>query len=182
MRTTSKLFLLAASVIVAMALGASSASATSAITVKVESTGANCVPATCTVHVVGESRLEAGTTVISRCQDEFDAAFNANGTGNVINQDLRVHPLGACNSVPCTTGGVKNPWPITNAEETGAGTIEAIVQFCLGAGTICNADVIITEPTTHNYNFSTNTLCPSGVRVIGNWNVEATNPRIEIQH
>ncbi len=180
MRTTSKLFLLAASVIMAMALGASSASATSAITVKVESTGANCVPATCTVHVVGESRIELPNgTVISRCQDEFDAAFNANGTGNVINQDLRVHPLGACNSVPCTTGGVKNPWPITNVEETGANTVELHLLYCFGS-TRCSADVIVTEPTSHRYRYTVNHLCSTGVWICGVANSELTN--IEINH
>jgi hypothetical protein len=190
MRYTSKLFLLAATTIAAMALGASSAAASSPVEVVVEDTGAHCTifEGNCTLHVVGESHLTHPSPpigIISRCQDEFTATFAEDGSGAVTGQSLASKPGSGipCNSVPCPGSQPYDAWPISAAEETAASTIEATVTFCLGQGpgVQCPADVIITEPSAHQYAFSTVTVCPNMIRVEGLWTAEGDTD-VEFQH
>jgi hypothetical protein len=190
MRFTSKLFLLAATAIAAMALSASSAAATSPVEVVVEGGVEHCDVSVgnCDLHVVGESHLTHPNPlvgIISRCQDEFTATFDEDGSGTVTGQSL-ANKSGSdipCNSVPCPGSQPYNAWPISGAEETAASTIEATVTFCLGqdAGVQCPADVIITEPSAHQYAFSTVTTCPNLIRVEGNWTAEGDTD-VEFQH
>jgi hypothetical protein len=189
MRYTSKLFLLAATTIAAIALGASSAAASSPVELIVEDTGAHCDVATanCTLHVVGESHLahpNPAVGIISRCNDELTWTFGEDGSGTVTSQSLASKGGGVpCNLVPCPGTQPYAAWPISAAEETAANTIEATMTFCLGqgAGTTCPLDVIITEPSEHQYSFSTVTTCPNGTRWEASWTAEGDTD-IEFQH
>jgi hypothetical protein len=186
MRFTSKLFLLAATTIAAIAMGASSAAASSPVEVVVEDTGEHCSVAAgnCTMHVVGESHLAHPNPIfgiVSRCSDELTWTFGEDGSGSVTGQSL-ASKVGSvpCNTRPCPGTPPFNPWPISGAEETAASTVEATVTPCYGAGVQCPLDVIITEPAEHQYSLSTVTACPN-VRVEGSWTAEGNND-IEIQH
>lgn len=168
-----KLILVAASLVIALAVTASAASAQeTSIAVKTEA-GGSCNP--CVGHVAGEASVFAGATEISRCHIEATVRIYTSSGEAELSGSADGGP--GCNTVNCSSP--ENHWPVSALGERSANVIHGTNRFCL-SGNHCNAEVTATEPTTHRYAVSVNQTCPSGARVAGSATVEG-NP-VEIDH
>jgi hypothetical protein len=166
MRFSRKLVLMAAMVISALAMTASSASA---VEVKNEESGNHCGP--CNVLVAGETQLVVHSggmeQTVSNCTNTLNGEIYEDGSGHITN--IGLSGGSACVSVECRTptpAGTDDEWPVN----VDAGTIAA--EFCLYNSslqkTYCDAEgTFAAEPgENHNYLVTLDYLCPSGVEVI----------------
>jgi len=192
MRLARKLFLLLAAAIAALAMSATTASATGPVEVDIEG-GAHCAP--CFIEVHGESQITNATgTPLSTCEDTFHAEIYEDGFGHVTELINAPHATLPCTTIKCT--GVGEPpeeaeWPF-RIEETGLNQELLEIRFCLdvapnpgATGLHCDLDAAVTanevnEP--HHYNVSVlNWPCAGGARLVtGNWEIEGRP--IEIEH
>jgi hypothetical protein len=132
MRTASKLLLLCATAVLAMAFAASSASATGPVEISNEITGEHCNP--CEIVVEGESVISVETPRIpvSFCEDSFEAEIYEDGEGHVTQLNNANHTGGACATQKCNGVGepaAETEWPF-HMEEVGSAFALAI-RFCL---------------------------------------------------
>jgi hypothetical protein len=194
MRIARKVFLLCAMALVAMALGASTASADSPIEVQTEA-GVHCNP--CVVTATGESHLNLFGGRVSTCEDTFTAEVFEDGTGHIayVNENHHVTippPPTACTRIACNGVGepqTERTFDITSAEETAPNQGQMLVDFCLdassspgGTGTHCTADVLVNDLGNHDYLFTLHDQCLGGaIEVEGEWTLTGGTP-IEIVH
>jgi hypothetical protein len=187
MRTASKLLLLCATAIVAMAFTASSASATNAVTVTNETeNGAACSP--CNILVEGESTIsvESTMTPVSFCEDTFEAAIGSNGQGAVTTLTNANHSGQGCITEKCDGEGgepeTETQWPFS-IERDGVNSYGLHITFCLDVkpaepaaqGGHCELNATLAEEALdeHDYNIAaTNAHCPLINRIVnGTWEI-----------
>jgi hypothetical protein len=204
MHTLRKLFLLAATVIAALALTATSALAEDeGVEVSQETSEGNvhCNP-WCFIHANGASSLTAhiGPTeiVASACTDEFEGEVDENGEGHIDVYENNAATSGNCTRINCNgIGEDENEpiWPAHFEEEGGEETIN--VRFCLDAeadpdaeGAHCDVEIHVEDVGDHTWTFqAVDEPCPpdeNGINaeVDGFWNLEheTIHDNIEIIH
>lgn len=146
----------------------------------------------------GESEVRLLGSVVSRCEDTFEASINENGVGAFGYSSEQHHSLvgnPGCTRIPCNGQGEsfeEHPFRILNAEETMASTAELSIRFCLDAspnpnatGPHCTADVFVEDMGAHNYRLSTHQSCFNGVGELrGTWSTiaDSIHDTIEIRH
>jgi hypothetical protein len=198
MRTASKLLLLCATAVLAMALTASSASATGPVEISNEATGEHCNP--CSVILEGESTISVETPRIpvSFCENTFEAEIYEDGEGHVTQYTNANHTGGTCGTDKCNGIGeptAETEWPF-HIEEVGD-EFSLGIRFCLDSkanpnnpGAHCDLntqDGDETDPGSHHYiGSAVDQHCPAINRVInGSLELHNDSPNhdaIEILH
>jgi hypothetical protein len=190
MPNARKACLLFAMTLVAMALGASSASAQESILFYEEVGMAACEP--CDVHFVGESELHThafGFEVVeSACTDEFEGQvveeIEEGEQGHLYVYENNAASSASCQLIGCN--GVGEPawaaeWSLYEILEVAMNETTLTVDFCFddkanpnGTGLICPAEAHLEEQVADNhvYVLFVDVVCDN-MNFIGEWQTEA---------
>ena len=186
MRLAHKLLLLSTTVLAAVALNATTASATGPVEVHDE-LGNHCNP--CAIQIQGESRIiQPNGSTASSCEDTLHAELYEDGRGHVTELFNQAHAGGACFAQMCN--GVGEPateveWPF-QIEESSPGGEAMELRLCIDhkggpnyPGDHCDVDADLVDQGTQRYRFTLNQPCPGGFTVTANWEIEDS---IVIEH
>lgn len=209
MRVAHKLLVAAVVALVAVAFGASPASAQ--VEVSDEATGAHCGAVTLDEdhNVSGGCRIRAVTEIetlvrafvptfgfitVSTCEELFEAAIGEDGTGYLYSAIHAQHEGSSCTSVQCDEADhALRPWPFT-VESTGRMRLYYCVRNYTNtsegdAGMVCYTTMDLVDDGNHQYELRAtgaagDASCGFDTRIIAHWNVvpDAGHPAIEISY